>query len=263
MFIGADPDQLDALASQMDSSAQTLDAIRGRVGSVLEQLLWQGADAHSFFEEWATRFSGLVGASSVALQDASRVLHVEAVQQREASGEGAGSSILEPIGIGSTIGGLLTTGVSELSKHAVVVKNGLEDLGLAAKDLDVAVPGFDLVAVGLNFATLDRQWNANPVSDDTKKAEVDTALSLGALGYDSAVAAMVLVTGAEAAPVLVAAGAAIGLLELGNDVTEHFDPGFDNSVVDVANASSRVFASGVRGAVSLLRHNPLSFVPSL
>jgi uncharacterized protein YukE len=266
MLIGADPDQLDALANQMDSDAQTLDQIRGRVGGVLEQLLWQGADAHEFFETWAQRFSGMVGNAAVGLQEAARCLHAEAVQQREASGDGAGSNILDPIAFGISAG---TEALHALKLANVeVVAKELKDLGLTDKgfetlDLLESVAGpLEVAGLAVNFASFMTEWSANPDSAETLKAGVDTGLSLGSVGVLATEAALA-VAGVEAAPVLVGAGIAFGVAELGNDVVSSFDPKFDEQVLHVAEASASVVASGVRDAFSLIRRNPLNWVPAL
>ncbi|MBR7828548.1 WXG100 family type VII secretion target [Actinospica sp. MGRD01-02] len=266
MLIGADPDQLDALASQMDSDAQTLDQIRGRVGGVLEQLLWQGADAHDFFEIWAQRFSGMVGNAAAGLQDAARCLRAEAVQQREASGEGGGFNILDPISFGISAGaeGLHALKLANVS----VVADELKDLGLTDKGFEVldslesvALP-LEVVGLAVNFTNLAVDWSADPGSAETLKAGVDTGLSLGSVGVGVAEVALVA-AGVEVAPVIVGAGIAFGVAELTNDVASYFDPQLDEQVLHGAEAGARVVASGVRDAFSLLRHNPLNWVPAL
>lgn len=266
MMIGADPDQLDALASQMDSDAQTLDQIRGRVGVVLEQLLWQGTDAHEFFEAWAQRFSGMVGSAAVALRGAARALHAEAVQQREASGEDAGFSILEPVGFAIS-GASVAVGVTELVvKHSDSAMNDLAKVGITADRLEVADPLLAFAGAGVDIANFERQYRANPYSAQTATAGVDMTLGLGgaAVGVVEGAALVGAVALApEVATGVAVTGLVLGGLELGNDIVSTFDPRFDEQALHVGSVMASEVASGVRDAFSLIRRNPLSWVPAL
>jgi hypothetical protein len=258
MLIGADPDQLDALGNQLDSWALTLDQIRGRVGGVLEQLLWQGADAHEFFEQWADRFAGMVGSAASGLREEAQCLHAEAAQQRAASDGGTGSGLLDFVG-GTIAGGLAVLGLS----HITVAEKGLRAAGFTGDDLDAwrsvdkaAGPWLAGLGVAVDFTSYEVARSVNPNSPDTLKAGVD--LSLGTVGFGLEVAVAV------GAPEVVGTFAVgVAAVEGANDIVSHFDPQFDEQVLHVAEKPDVIFASGVKGALSLVRSNPLNWVPAL
>lgn len=265
MLIGADPDQLDALANQMDSDAQILDAIRGRVGGVLEQVLWQGADAHEFFEEWARRFSGMMGHAVAGLRDSAQALHSEAVQQREASDVGAGSSILDPVSVAIAATSVAVGTVKKLDKVHVVAEE-LDKLGISDDDLRVADSLVAIAGAGFDIANFNRQRYADPKSAETLKAGVDAAF--GVSGAIASSAELLLpvgaaVAGVEVAPILGTAALGFGVAELTNDAISTFDPRFDEQALHVGEATVSVVASGVKDAYQLMRRNPLNWVPVL
>lgn len=265
MLIGGDPDQLDALGNQMDAWAQTLDQIRVRVGGVLEQLLWQGADAREFFEQWADRFAGMVGAAASGLREASQCMHAEASQQRGASDGNAGFNILEPAGLVLT--GLSLAGdATKLLKYAVVsdglkalgaTDDGLEAVKSLAETVDVPLAG---LGFEVNAESFLLAYSAHPQSAETLKDGFDTALSFGE--FAAGVGAMAAV-GTAAAPVLGGIALGLGLAGAGNDVVSHFDPRFDEQTVHVAEAATSAGLSGVRDVWTLVRRNPLNWVPVL
>lgn len=254
----------------MDSCAQTLDQIRGRVGGVLEQLLWQGADAHTFFQEWASRFSGMIGSAAAGLHEASLCLHAQATEQRTASDGNVG--FLEPLG-GAIALGALASGVARMSRVTVVEKE-LKELGIADEDLkplkyvdELGLGGpLALAGFAVDLPTFLMYLSANPGSAETLKSGVDLALSASASGLaiaegvgDAAVLAGVVAS----APELGVAIAGLGIAEGANDLASHFDPDLDQQVWHGAETAGRVVASGVGDAFSLIGRNPLNWVPAL
>ena len=58
-FLGAAPEDLDALAGVFDAQASTLADVGGRVGAQISGVSWQGPDLTDFAGSWAA--TGMVG----------------------------------------------------------------------------------------------------------------------------------------------------------------------------------------------------------
>lgn len=253
----------------MGSDAETLDEIRNRVGSVLEQLLWQGADAHGFFDEWANHFNGMMASVASGLRDASQQLHKEAVQQREASDGHAAFNPFDPIG-------RVLYGVDGVMKNVnlTVLGEDLKPLGLSGERLksveslldagERSLPALGAVADIASFLVED---HANPKSTDTLNAGVNAVLSVGSAVFDGgamlAAAGAVTIGGTAVAPVLGAVATGFFVAEGVNMVATTFDPKFDEQAVHVTKVAASFVTSGVRDALSLARHNPLNWAPML
>ena len=259
-FEGADPEELDALSRQMNSAAATLEEIRDQVGSGFERLLWQGGDAEEFFDQWAHRFSGMVGAAVNALQSAAKQLGNEADQQREASGDGGES----PAYLALDFTTELVSKVSDLTD--LVSKDPASAIGnILPKGLDLDAVGDVLgpVAFGLGVIQLGVDYHENPDSEATADDEVGTALGLVGIGAGLAASAPLDVG-------VIAVGAVDEI------VTQTIDPNLNKQIVhgvtdaakfvvnadvdeveggiDAAEAAGSVVVSGVRGVSSLIGH---------
>jgi hypothetical protein len=106
-MVGADPDALVALSSQMTTAAERLDSIRTGVTANLAASPWKGGDADGFQNAWRGQLSGLLSQVEAMLREASKELKVNADQQRQASADGSGGAAG---GIGAGIGGAIGAG---------------------------------------------------------------------------------------------------------------------------------------------------------
>jgi len=85
-MIGADPDQLIALAKKMDHDANALDLrIRIPMRSLVGHSPWSGADAARFRHDWTTTLDPQLAKTAAALHTAARDLHRNAQEQLTAS----------------------------------------------------------------------------------------------------------------------------------------------------------------------------------
>ena len=93
-MVGADPDQLIALAKKMDHEANALDLrIRIPMRSLVGHSPWSGADAARFRHDWTTTLDPQLAKTAAALHTAAQDLHRNAQEQIAAS---AGDAALSP-----------------------------------------------------------------------------------------------------------------------------------------------------------------------
>jgi hypothetical protein len=268
-FSGADADQLAAFGSQLSNSATTLGEIRSQVGSVLERLLWPGADGEKFFNQWANRLSGMLGTAISGLESAAANLAKQADQQRSASGDDGGGSALSrvfekvlSVGGGLGIAGL-GVGALGATKYAKTVDAhllaGHDDVGAAGKALGALAVAWDIKGL----YTDERSGTAT--SSDLLNDKVN-------LGLDATeFAAAFVFTTPVGAGVLLGVGGATFLYE---NVLEGIDPNINKQIfdgtkdavedlykvdadevkvgVDAAKVVGSVASSGVRGAEKFL-----------
>jgi len=149
-FVGADPEQLDALADRLDRGAESLAGIRSLVGVSLGQVDWSGRDGDQFRAEWRSRHLPVIGAACTALQDTARGLRSNAAQQRAASGTTTTSSHGPdgPSGPGGP-GGPGDPGDSAGAAAAGVTGH---------RDWHEVQQGYDAWAAGKSFAQPDYQY---------------------------------------------------------------------------------------------------------
>jgi hypothetical protein len=69
-MLGADPDLLDVLATQLTGAAQELQALEVRVGSAVRESPWQGLDAEGLRAQWISRDALQVIAAATQLESA-------------------------------------------------------------------------------------------------------------------------------------------------------------------------------------------------
>ncbi|MFZ4811829.1 MAG: alpha/beta hydrolase [Ilumatobacteraceae bacterium] len=93
-MIGANADELDALAQLFDQGAQQLDAVFVTIRAQLAATNWGGSDAAMFSDMWSRSSRQALRSGSRRLQECAATLRLQAVQQREASGESGGASAL-------------------------------------------------------------------------------------------------------------------------------------------------------------------------
>src|SRR5690606_15982913 len=75
-LVGANPDQLDALAARMDGDAAALSSVRDSIQWSLGRTDWPGADGDQFRSDWAYRYAPALANAATMLRDAARVLRV-------------------------------------------------------------------------------------------------------------------------------------------------------------------------------------------
>lgn len=112
-FVGADPDQLDALGQQMGAAADRLESIRQQIGFWLDSSPWDGTDADEFRGDWHHRLQNLLHTAATVARDGASSVHRNAQQQRVASDTDGSSKAGE--------GGLLGTldGVSKIVGYSL------------------------------------------------------------------------------------------------------------------------------------------------
>jgi hypothetical protein len=93
--IGADPDQLDSLAAEVDRVATSLGSSGGRLDRALAAAPWWGPDARRFRADWQAQRGSLRSAAD-SLHGAARALLAEAAGQRAAS-ESTDGRLPEPV----------------------------------------------------------------------------------------------------------------------------------------------------------------------
>ena len=92
-MVGADVDQLRALARNLTQAADRLEGMSGEVSGRLSSTPWQGQDAMQFRSQWQGESSALVRGVTNALRAAAAEIDRNANEQEQAS-EGTGSAAL-------------------------------------------------------------------------------------------------------------------------------------------------------------------------
>ncbi|GAA2394845.1 hypothetical protein Cme02nite_54860 [Catellatospora methionotrophica] len=90
-FVGADPEQLDAFADQLDRGARSLEGVRSTIGGTLGRVHWEGRDGEHVRQEWRQRQTAVISAACEMLRQTARTLRTNAAQQRGASESGGGT----------------------------------------------------------------------------------------------------------------------------------------------------------------------------
>jgi hypothetical protein len=104
-MVGADADQLDALARDIAHTADRIDGIRVEVGGRLHHTSWDGPDAQQARSDWDHRHAGALVRVAASLRERGGLLTTEAEAQRRASaddGGAAGPAALHPRPSGGT-----------------------------------------------------------------------------------------------------------------------------------------------------------------
>lgn len=100
---GADADQLDQLARQMDGFVRRLDTIRASTRSQVHSVAWHGGGADAFRRRWDGEYTRSLTLATSAIRAATEQLHHQAAEQRSASAAGA-SGWNGAIGLGRASG---------------------------------------------------------------------------------------------------------------------------------------------------------------
>jgi hypothetical protein len=170
-MLGSDPDQLDGLGDTLNRAADRLNAIGGEVSSLLAYAGWEGGDADDFRWQWHHQLTAILRTTATQTHEAARTLHVNAQEQRVASGEHWGSGVGGPgpwpdtAGTGGQAGFRMPWNQIE----AVMLAGGLAALPSsllnAAKD---GILGADLKKRVGQFPDILKKWVVNDVPGFTK-----------------------------------------------------------------------------------------------
>lgn len=131
--IGADPDQLDALAGAFEQLAASLEYRRTTLTWWLDgDRFWRGQRADEFRGQWSSTYSPQIGYAAEFLQSQARLLRDNANQQRVASGENpenAGSSFLDKLfGVGKGVDNLTHKAAGGIDGVFHHLEHGVETL---------------------------------------------------------------------------------------------------------------------------------------
>lgn len=83
--LGLDPEQMQGLARQMRTEADTIDSIVTRITNKLHGTWWKGKDADKFRGDWTGVHTGNLRKVSAALKDVAKVVDSNVSQQVNAS----------------------------------------------------------------------------------------------------------------------------------------------------------------------------------
>jgi len=84
-LVGANPDDLDALAQKVQSAVALVESIRDQIGNGVQHAPWEGRNADRFREAWSLRHRPAMRSSSVFLSEMAAELRRHAGEQRDAS----------------------------------------------------------------------------------------------------------------------------------------------------------------------------------
>ena len=83
--LGLDPEQMQALSTQLKNDAATIESLTSRITSKLNGTWWKGKDAEHFRSEWSGTHASNLKKVATALQSASNVITTNKNQQIQAS----------------------------------------------------------------------------------------------------------------------------------------------------------------------------------
>ncbi len=83
--LGADVEQLDALARRFNEVASQIEQMVGQLGGQIHSAWWQGGDADRFRSDWDGTYRGQLQNVCTRLQDTASQVTAQANQQRQTS----------------------------------------------------------------------------------------------------------------------------------------------------------------------------------
>lgn len=92
-MVGADVDQLRALARTLGQAADRLESMTGTVTNMLGQTAWRGPDADQYRSDWRSSSMGQVRAAVAALREAAAAVNRNAAAQEAASSDDGGTGV--------------------------------------------------------------------------------------------------------------------------------------------------------------------------
>jgi hypothetical protein len=290
-MLGSDPDQLDRLGDALARSADRLNAIGGEVSSLLAYAGWDGGDADEFHWHWHHQLTGILRATAVQNDEAARILHRNAQEQRAASADHFGggfpgvwlSSGWPPPGSDFDLWSGLHPGFDFSLDLAALIGSAATAAELLNRTFDaMKAPAHLAGFAGLvgNVARWSKRWLPAPVSvlvdgtafvhgifehpndPKTVNAGVDTALSVLELG---------LLAGGVVCPPLLGFAVATKAVHFGFDAIAAIDPALPTQIAngmsdfvadkvgdaadavgDAAEAAAGVVSGGVNSVANFL-----------
>lgn len=92
VMVGADPDELDRIAGQLEAEARRLENLCAQLGRQLHSAPWKGARADRFRSDWNSTHTRRVRDAAGFLRAGGDALMRNATEQRNASNSGGGST---------------------------------------------------------------------------------------------------------------------------------------------------------------------------
>lgn len=134
---GADVDQLDALARDLNTAADRLESLTRLLGGRIGSVAWSGRDATSFRHDWPGRHAAGLRTVGEAMREAARTVTANAAEQRKASEASGGGSAGSP-------GWTAARVIKDIRQGAGKVGDGAEQVQFLA---DGAATGAGIVAL--------------------------------------------------------------------------------------------------------------------
>jgi uncharacterized protein YukE len=85
-LVGADVEQLNQLAAQLNNKANDIQNVISQLTSAINSVEWKGNDANRFRSDWQSQYVGQLKTVVSALQTASQNAKRNAQEQQSASG---------------------------------------------------------------------------------------------------------------------------------------------------------------------------------
>ncbi len=137
---GADADELDRLAHEIDQLASRFAGARTDIDRTLRAAPWHGAGANRFRHQWSGEFARSLVAAEHFLDDAAKALRDNARQQRDASAGPGG-------GHGGRIPGTHPGSLLDRLIHILHLEKFIADRGKDALDMVIGVAKRNIVRV--------------------------------------------------------------------------------------------------------------------
>ena len=84
-FLGQNPDEVDALASELDANADAIENVIRTLSGQIDDTTWVGSDRTRFEGAWVGSLSADLRSVAGSLKDAAAVARNNAREQREAA----------------------------------------------------------------------------------------------------------------------------------------------------------------------------------
>jgi uncharacterized protein YukE len=210
-MLGADPDELDALAQRFRVLAGRLDSSRASLGAQIHNSPWAGPAAEGFRHDWDGHHTRVLSGVARSLGQAAESLTRNANEQRHASGSASASG---SGGVPTSTGSGTFSGIADALGHGVEVAAVFGSITtlLANSDRLLQVPFSKLSAdsLGAMFKNGEQITSKNKALSGISL--VGVAISGTAFLYDMASGQSIETTTLDAAQVV---GAGIGILSPG------------------------------------------------
>lgn len=151
-FVGADPEQLESLATVLNGFADQLNSTRSDLNARITHSSWRGLDADRFRGDWTSKYIRSLDAAVSSLHAASGTLKDNATQQRSASAVTTGGSVSPSTGSaasdGSSQSGTSSSSADELNRDSMIISSIL-----------MLIPGLQGVGALIGLESTERELN--------------------------------------------------------------------------------------------------------